>query len=349
MGIAIIGLGKGFDQNPAPLSDYTAIYSGLGGSSPSTQRFIIINGAGEALPYSTQLHTQFQPSVVAQHVNKGGIWIEYCGYPMYYQVGADGSVAEPGPAGWAQFVGDLGPGPARFGWLSKLSFVTPFSSMVAGNSSRFVFVRGFPLAQSLDGVCYADVPITISGGLLGIFGGIRTSTTEAGMTAMVAIRHPTSGGIYFYGVYTPESTILSSRAGVIQAVDVARGVPVDTYIQFINSVIAGNTAGLICQPYKTNTQKIPANTTGQSSPTSTSSPGPSGASGGGTSHSGGLSGSSSGGCPAGTHMVGNVCVANSASGSSPSVPKWVGPVGAGVLVLGGLGVSGYALFKGRRG
>lgn len=330
-GIAIVDLGSGLDQNPAPVSTYGDLYHALGGSGGSqslTSRYIIINGAGEALAYSTQLHAQYSPQVVANHVKQGGIWIDYCGWPMYYQAAADGQVQHLGSGGWATFAEAVG-----FGWLKNVAFMPGPN---AGFGASYPFLRGFRLAESLDGVCYSTGTFTES--LL--FGSAQRPLTANGWTAMAALSHP-SGGHYFYAVYTPEWVIQSE--GNVGLNTVPRGVPVDTYASFIQQVVRGNTGNLTCQPYKTNTQYVPPSNPGPTSPTQVTSSPPS-SSGSGTSPSSGGSGTSSAGgsvpttstssqCPAGYVAVNGICT-KTLQGTSSSRTKVLG-----ILAVGGAGVA----------
>lgn len=333
-GIAIIDLGNGIDQNPAPVSTYGDLYHALGGSGGQqnlSNRYIIINGGGEALGYSTQLHTQYNPDVVANHIKQGNIWIDYCGWPMYYQAAADGQTQRIGSSGWATFAEAAG-----FGWLKNVAFM-PGPGASFGQS--YPFIRGFRLAESLDGVCYSTATFTEST----LFGGAQRPLTANSWTAMAALSHP-SGGKYFYAVYTPEYEIQSQ--GNLGLNTVPRGVPISIYAAFIQQVVRGQTGSLTCQPYKTNTQYVPPSNPGPSSPTTvTSSPSGTSSSSSGTSPAGSGSSTSSGSspthvsttslCPAGYIEQNGTCMAPT---PSPGTAQKV----AGVLaLLGGGGVLWY--------
>ncbi len=259
-GLAIIGLGKGFDRNPAPVSDYTALYSALGGNHGQqslTDRFMVINAAGEAVGYSDQMGIQYTPETVAGHIKRGGIFIDYCGFPFFYQAEANGTIQTLGQTGWHQFAAFLG-----YGWLANVSFIPPFSVTVSlSGSPYYKFVRGFPLSQSLVGVCYDNGTFTIPGGLLGI-GGSTGHLTANGWTAMIAL-HPPGGGYYFYAVYTPESEAI--RGGLTQV----RGVPISLYAAFIQDVIQGRTGGYVCRPYQIAVQSSRRIAPGPTSPVTT--------------------------------------------------------------------------------
>ena len=345
--IAIIGLGKGYDRNPAPLKSYTDLYSLLGGQSGRTSltsRFVIINAASETLPYSTQLHTNFSPAQVADHINKGGVWIDYTGWPMYYQADAQGTITTLGQAGWAQFVNDLGPAPAHYGWLSKVGFAVPLGT-IHGFSTQYPFVRGFPLNESLDGVCYSTTSFS-EPGRLGTY-----PASASGFASMIAIHVP-NAGYYFYATGTPLRDVILNGD--------SQGVPIQTYANFIQQVLSGNMSGLTCQPYKTNYQKPAPTSTGQASPTTIStSPGPSGSGSGGSlsisttttttrpttssggSGSGSVSTSTQAHCAPGYHYAGGHCVPDTTTtpASTGSASKWLIP---GLLVAVAAGGVYYA-------
>lgn len=343
-GIAVIGLGKGYDRNAATVADYTAIYSGLGGhggGQTATGRYIIINAGGETVPYSDQLHALFTPQVAADHVKKGGVWVDYCGLPFRFQEQADGSVATLGPAGWSAFAENLG-----YGWLagagSKMYYPGEFTF-----HTQYPFRTGLPLAESLDGVCYDNETFEEPGGFLGIGGGSFPLAAD-GYAALFAL-HPPNGGYYIYAAY------LYGAAGILASSQ--RGVPIANVVSFIERVVRNDHTGMVCRPYVTNVQHVSSPTTSPSSPTrQSSSPGPSGSKSSTTTSTSKSTTttpkkSSSGSitCPSGYHLVGDVCVSNSSIGGSPSgFPSWVAPVGVGVAVAGILGGSAYYLIQEHR-
>lgn len=254
-GIAIVGLGKGWDRNPAPVADYGDLYHALQGAS---SRYITINGGGEAVGPSAQLGKIFTPQIVAEYVKRGGIWVDYCGWPFYYLVSSAGAVQTMGQSGWKEFVSYLG-----YGWLRDVQFI-PSPSVAVGSSTTntYQFARGFPLAESLDGVCYSAQQFTIPGGVLGI-GGFNGILAANGWTALFAL-HPAGGGYFFYGVYVPEATVESHFYG--GGLGKPRGVPTATYANFIRNVLSGNTGGYSCRPYRIASQSTQHVSPGPTSP-----------------------------------------------------------------------------------
>lgn len=252
MGIAIINLGKGVDRNAALVSDYTSLYSRLKGS---TTRNVVVNGGGEMVGYSDQLHTPFNPQSAAGFVKRGGVWVDYCGFPFYFQGKSDGTVSTIAQSGWHQFAEYLG-----YGWLRDVSFFVNISEGFNPFASQkpYQIARGFPLSQSLDGACYcANCTYTIPGGLFGI-GGLNGVVTANGYTGMVAL-HPKGGGYYFYGAWTPEAILLKDNKA-------SQGIPIDTYSTFIRNVLSGNVSGYQCKPYKLAVRSTHHLTAGPTSP-----------------------------------------------------------------------------------
>lgn len=269
---AIVLLGKNEDRNPAPVQAYGSLYTALEGQiSP----FFVVNGGGEAIGPSTQINRDFSlPSRIAQFVVDGNVYIDYCGWPMYYSASGGGAVTTLGPSGFQQFASDL-----QYGWLKNVSFAFP---TVFGASTTYPFSRGFPL-NVLDGVCYNNGSGTSPGGLFGIGGGTIPFTAD-GYTAMMAL-HPPNGGWYFYGTYATllGSTLpLSSIAGIEWG-----GVNPSDYAAFITGVVNDESNGdYLCQSYHLITQQPTTVTPGPSSPFSTGTGTGSGSgSGSGTSNS----------------------------------------------------------------
>lgn len=258
-GIAIIGMNQA--HNAAPPSEYGALYHALGGNNGQqsiTNRYIIINGAGEAVTYSSQTSANWTPALVGARVRTQGlVWIDYCGFPFYYQVGANGVVKTLGPSGWTQFASRQAAG---YQWLSRANFIVPASATQTITSPSFPIARGFPLSESLDGVCYSTGKITIPGGFLGIGGGTWPLTAQ-GYTAMFAL-HPAGGGYYFYAASVPAYLAIRTHT-ILQSV----GIP--TFSTFIRNVLSGNTSGYQCQPYQIGVQHTHTITPAPSSPVQT--------------------------------------------------------------------------------
>ena len=304
-GVAIVGLGKGWDRNPAPVADYGALYHGVQGA---TNRFITINGGGEAVGPSAQLGRLFTPVIVAEYVKQGNVWIDYCGFPFFYMASSAGTIQTMGQNGWHQFADYLG-----YGWLRDVSFFVNISEGLNPFASQkpYQIARGFPLSQSLDGVCYCPTcTYTIPGGFLGI-GGLNGVVTADGYTGMMAL-HPSGGGYYFYGAWTPELTMLRDNKA-------AQGIPTDAYVQFIQNVLHGNTSGYACSPYRIASQ-----------PTHPVSPGPT--------------------SPVKFHTPHTAQTAHTAHSTSPAAPntRLIEEILGGTLIIGGTALSAVLIARHRR-
>lgn len=257
--IAIIDLGHGVDRNAAPVQTYGDLYHALGGNNGQqnlTNRTIIINGGGEAVGYSRQTNTLWTPETVAGHIKRDGlVWVDYCGFPFYYQGSPGGTAQTLGQSGWRQFASFLG-----YGWLANVSFFVNITEGFNPLSSHkaYQIARGFPLNESLDGVCYCPTcTYTIPGGFLGI-GGLNGVVTADGYTGMMAL-HPPGGGYYFYAAWTPEYILLRDNKA-------AQGIPITTYASFIQQVLTGQTSGLQCNPYQIAVQHTHRISPGPTSP-----------------------------------------------------------------------------------
>lgn len=323
---AIVLFGKTVDRNPAPVQSYADLYNALDGQ---IRPFFVVNGGGECIGPSSQINRDFTPERIAQFVKDGNVFVDYCGWPMYYQADTSGNVATVGASGFGKFASYLG-----YGWLDKVQFAFPTFFNEYGTT--FPFTRGFPLAASLDGVCYS-VGSMATPALFGFLGGGSLPITADGYTAMFAL-HPPGGGWYFYATYAallkfgiPFTAVDSMSSG---------GVAIADYAAFIQTLVnGGSNANYVCQPYHLSSLPATTVTPGPSSPFS----------GGGGSSSptvhtttsgGGTSGGTSGGttasttCANGYEYVNGQCV--QIASSSPKVPSWAKPVaGAGALVLGG--------------
>jgi|GEM_PF-2328636 len=226
-GIAVIGENAYGALNPATPLDYGAIYEALGGDTSGHTALLParawINGAGEALVPAFQPWT---PELVAGAVQSGEIWIDYCGWPMYQLVNADGTIDTLGSSGFARFAKALG-----YPWLEAATFNVGFNVPGSG-SFAYPFVRGWGIKGSQNGVCLPQGSFVTPGGVLGIGGGSAT-LQASGFAAMMALTPP-GGGYYFYGVYTSAEEQLAG--GQVPGYG---KVPPDLYAAFILAVIGG--------------------------------------------------------------------------------------------------------------
>jgi len=219
MGGALIGLGSPLAQNAAPASTLESLYNAVNGHTG--RAYFVLNGYGEALGTSpARAWTPRGADGVAEFVRSGNIWIDYCGWPMYYQNSVGGAQTQLGASGFGSFVGGIG-----YDWLSSTNFSPP-----PFTTNRFPFLRGYSLAASQNGVRYADTgSLTTDGGDFTIGGGTFPLAAD-GYTCLMALHHG-SIGWYFYGSY-------GERAASSEA---PNGVPVALYAAFIQACLTGST------------------------------------------------------------------------------------------------------------
>ena len=145
MSITVIGINSRQRFSPVPNTAIEHLTSLLKGADAD----IIINGYGQAWgPSSTQL---WDAGTIAEFVNSDPthVWIDWCGWPGYWQINADGTVVQQGPQGWANLSADLG-----YKWLAKSNFVVPQNFFQNPFAERYPMVRGWDLTPSQNGVYY---------------------------------------------------------------------------------------------------------------------------------------------------------------------------------------------------
>jgi len=209
---AIIGLGSGASVNAAPASALEALYNYL--ANQNLPGYFVINGYGEALGPSPA--RQWTPEQVAAFVKSGGIWVDYCGWPMYYETPApDGFDTAVGGTGWNEFVSALG-----VPWLQDLSFLVPTQDQTIYGGS-YPYDRGFPVGSVRN---HADW---------------QAAGIASGFARFLAIHVP-GGGWYFYGAgrtgsfgglfsgVTLSDYVSPSDYAAFMAQTIAQGVPTQT-------------------------------------------------------------------------------------------------------------------------
>lgn len=215
MGGAIIGYAVPQDRSAPPATNLGDLYNRLAGAALGGRHFVI-NGFGEAWGYSTLTGTVFTPAALAAWILQGHIWIDWCGWPGYYQAEPGGAqVVTLNAAGFQTLAKAIGlPSLDRVSFAVPLGYQQPFGV--------YPFGRGFPLAESLAGTAIQHG--TVNGG---------QPLTATGYAALIALTPP-GGGLYVYATWTGGS-----------------GVPAATVATFVVNCVAGRgaTAGIARTPW----------------------------------------------------------------------------------------------------
>lgn len=204
--VEIVGINSSHRYNPVSdqaLNHLAELLKALPGSP-----IVKVNAYGEAYgPSSTQL---WSPKTVAGFVLSGPehVWIDWCGWPGYYQVSSAAQVSVPAAAGWAALATALG-----YRWLTQADFAVPFGqkavSLGGGRIGGFPLSRGWDLGPSQNGVLYSGSgQVTLAGvrNLEGFFGtilGNLSAPASADGYAMLADVHHGSMGHYMYAAADP--------------------------------------------------------------------------------------------------------------------------------------------------
>lgn len=318
MGGAIIGLGSSNSLNPAANAEYEGLYAALNGQFGP---YFVINGYGEALgPSPARPWTLTGSGSVSQYIQKGGVFIDFCGWPMYASVSAGGMRSYNYAQGFQTFARAIG-----YTWLANEVFSPPRTT--ATTITPYPFIRGFNLQGSEAGVYLPQ-------GL--VYG---RPVNANGAVAMVALHHAGIGW-YFWAVN------LTSLAASLSDLGAVSSIPVSVYANFITAVMKGqgSTANGITIKYAayqgptqtTSTQPIyPTSPYGGNSTSGSSTSGSSGGQSTTTTTTKSPTVTTATTCPSGYTLVNGQCVAN------PS-PTWVKPaIGLGAAGLGA-GIIYYA-------
>lgn len=253
-GGAIIGLNRSEALNPVARSTLETLYNQLHGQF---QPYFVINGYGEAVgPSSARPWTITGSGSVAQFVQSGGVFVTYCGWPLYASVSAGGLRTEHYAAGFQTFARAIG-----YDWLGKATFNPP--------DSQFHYIRGLNLSGSEAGLYlpYGDVN--------------NRPITSGGATAMFALHHAGIGW-FFYACDLPS---IAATLGDLRHPGQVNYVPVDIYAHFIQAVIQGKQRtvdGLAIKhvPYQGPIPQSPGKTDYPTTPYGGNQPGPGGGSSG---------------------------------------------------------------------
>lgn len=248
MGYVIIdGMGKTTASNPAPVSDLGNLYHAVNGQYDQD---ITINGYGQSLGPGTLY--AWTPEIVANYVQSGKIFLDWCGWPMYYQVAVNGMKTTLGSGGFQTFASEVG-----YNWLND----TNFDRTQNYAPGSYPFNRGYDLTASQHGVYLPHGNFVSPGGIMGIGGGTYP-LNASGFSALFAL-HPPGGGYYVYGTYVGFDTGSGPA-----------GIPYQTYADFLYAVVHNQSSASGMTISHESYTAPPTSTT--AAPTSPTSPYPTG-------------------------------------------------------------------------
>jgi len=215
---AIQGFARPGAVGAPPADTLGALYNQLAAADLGG-RYFVINGWGEAWGYAASGEI-FTPQALAAWLSEPGhVWIDYCGWPGYYQVQPEGQARLVlGPAGFQTMVKALG-----FPWLSQATFAIPLGFVQP--FGVLPFPRGFPLLGNVAGTAVQH----------GTFDSGQPLTGN-GYAFLVALTPP-SGSLWVYATWT---------GGLGPG-----GVPPDVVARFVVNVAQGRGAsvGIVRTPY----------------------------------------------------------------------------------------------------
>lgn len=261
--VSIVGVASANARN-APPSAYLAhlqtLIQGLNLTGDT-----VINGAGETLVPGAQPWT---PQAVADWVNSGNNWVDWCGWPMYYQASVNGALTTLGDTGWQGFARQAG-----YAWLDQEVFSVSSGSLVGVQPSGYKLVRGFNVIGSVAGVWLPSGSFTNLGtGNPILVGGGTYPLSAGGHFALVALHAPRSqapgAGVYVYAAYTTLGMVAGNGILGLFGSNTYPFVPADTIATFLGAVARGETKAngmtIAHAPYSIAVPKAP---TGGGSPT----------------------------------------------------------------------------------
>lgn len=189
MGYIIIdGLGSSNVSNPPNAQVLGSLWHYLQPWANAGSRNVVINGYGSAL--GPGQFVAWTPKTVAEWVNAGNIFIDWCKWPMYYQVNPNGSQTTLSGAGFQQFAGGIG-----YDWLTNENF---YAGAIRFNT--YPMSHGYQQRGAQNGIFLP----TGTGDYVQSYPSSSYSATlnAAGFAVMMGIHRPGIGW-YFYSAFSP--------------------------------------------------------------------------------------------------------------------------------------------------
>lgn len=188
MGYIIIdGLGSSSVSNPPNAQVLGSLWHYLQPWANAGSRNVVINGYGSAL--GPGQFVAWTPKTVAEWVNAGNIFIDWCEWPMYYQVNPNGSHQTISGAGFQQFAGDIG-----YDWLTNENFYAGFH--LAAHS--YPMTHGYQQKGTQAGIYLPSGSVVYSSEPANNPQPLNAS----GFSTMLGIHKPGMGW-YFYAAFSP--------------------------------------------------------------------------------------------------------------------------------------------------
>ncbi len=269
MGYLIIdGLGSSRASNPPNATVLGNLYHYLYGWA-NASRNVVINGYGSALGPGQFIN--WTPKNVAGFVNAGNVFIDWCEWPMYYQVFSNGSQTPLSGAGFQFFAGYLG-----YDWLTNENF-----SAGAIRFNGYPMSHGYQQRGAQNGIF---LPVGTGNYVQDFPSGQYADTLNAGgFASMMGLYRPGIGW-YFYAAFspfTPPNRVSHLVYGAFiaaclhhqqgQAISVPGGTMTVQYVSYQapTVTIAPTTSGPT-SPYRVSTSTPPTQSSTSPGATSTS-------------------------------------------------------------------------------
>ena len=218
-------------MNAAPAASWNALIAALQ-SGPLAGRKVVFNIAGERLPNQQK---DWTPAAVSDFCRSGGVWIDYCGGPMYYS--SDPSVT--GSYGWPGFQKFLTAAGA-YG-LPYSNFDT--STISSGFGQTYPYQRSLVLKSAPPQVSWFDPNLRAANARP-----YKTGTVAGNFWVYASFAIMVGSGMYCYAY----GGLRSNLGFSYQA-----GVPASTYAAFINGAAAAMGHGVV--PVTTSGGGAPSN------------------------------------------------------------------------------------------
>jgi hypothetical protein len=224
----VIGLGKPNAVHAATAAELLAVNDAL--ERERLGHPLVVNGFGEAWGYDAygQVYT---PDAIAALVRAGTIWVDYCGWPGFYQaLPEQAGTRTLGPAGFAALMAALGYRIGRLNWDVRPQYQ---AGVLSGFSGQEHWLRAFPLyAVPAEGLVVQAGPDSVTGWPL----------LTNGYANLVAFTPRQARGLYVYATHYYLATFGTPTPPAV-------GVPPGQIATFVAHVLRGGGIDLLRYPW----------------------------------------------------------------------------------------------------